>query len=158
MLIVHWTTSSTFNLHASCLNKWYCQTSNISHTKSQHLNVSRLILQLSLPNPLQPGVKSRMKMESEQRRQAMLQLHLSDQQFYCLLRCSLYWRFEGMYNLYDNFLMCLWKRDNFSVLVQVESLLHELRDVTSLQKKQNKQKKTYFSFFFWNSGFCVFFL
>ena len=26
----------------------------------------------------------------EQRRQAMLQLHLSDQQSYCLLRCGLY--------------------------------------------------------------------
>ena len=26
----------------------------------------------------------------EQRRQAMLQLHLSDQKFYCLLRCALY--------------------------------------------------------------------
>ena len=31
----------------------------------------------------------------EQRRHAMLQLHLSDQQFYCLLRCDLYWRFNG---------------------------------------------------------------
>ena len=40
----------------------YHQTSNISHTKSQNLNVSRLVLQLSLPNPLKPGVKSRMKM------------------------------------------------------------------------------------------------
>ena len=36
----------------------YCQTSNISGTNSQNLNVSRLILQLSLPNPLRPGVKS----------------------------------------------------------------------------------------------------
>ena len=35
---------------------------NIRHTKSQHLNVSRLVLQLSLPNPLKPGVMSRMKM------------------------------------------------------------------------------------------------
>ena len=40
----------------------YCQTSNISHTKSQNLNVSHLIWQLSLPNPLKSGVKSRMKM------------------------------------------------------------------------------------------------
>ena len=36
--------------------------SNISCTKSQNLNVSRLILQLSLLNPLKPDVKSRMKM------------------------------------------------------------------------------------------------
>ena len=40
----------------------YYQTSNIRHTKSPNLNVSRLILQLSLPNPLKPVVKSRMKM------------------------------------------------------------------------------------------------
>ena len=40
----------------------YRQISNISHTKSQNLNVSRLILQLSLYNILKPGVKSRMKM------------------------------------------------------------------------------------------------
>ena len=31
----------------------------------------------------------------EQRRQAMPQLHLSDQQVYCLLRCALYKRFGG---------------------------------------------------------------
>ena len=33
----------------------YYQTSIISHTKCQHFNVSHLILQLSLPNPLKPG-------------------------------------------------------------------------------------------------------
>ena len=55
------------------------------------------LLRLSLPNPLKPDVKSRMKMQLEQRRQAMLQLHLSDRQFYCLLRCVLYWRFYGIY-------------------------------------------------------------
>ena len=30
--------------------KRYCQTSNIRHTKSKNLNVSHLVLQLSLPN------------------------------------------------------------------------------------------------------------
>ena len=35
----------------------YLQTSNISGTKSQNLNVSHLVLQLPLPNPLKPGVK-----------------------------------------------------------------------------------------------------
>ena len=64
--------------------KKYCQTSNISHTKSPNLNVC-LILQLSLPNPLKPGVKLRMKMWLEQCRQAMLQPHMSDQQYYCIL-------------------------------------------------------------------------
>ena len=34
-------------------------------------------------------------MKLGQRRQAMLQLHLSDQQFNCLLRCTLYKRLDG---------------------------------------------------------------
>ena len=40
----------------------YCKISNIRHTKFQNLNVSHLILQLSLPNPFKPGVKWIMKM------------------------------------------------------------------------------------------------
>ena len=40
----------------------YRQISNISRTKSQKWNVSRFVLQLSLPNPLRPGVESIMKM------------------------------------------------------------------------------------------------
>ena len=40
-----------------------------------------------LPNPMKPGGKSRIKMYLEQRRQAVLQLHLSDRQLYYLLRC-----------------------------------------------------------------------
>ena len=40
----------------------YCRIFNISRTKSLNLNDSRLVLQLLLPNPLQPGVKSRMRM------------------------------------------------------------------------------------------------
>ena len=71
----------------------YHQTSNICHTESQDLHVFRFVLQLSLCNLLKHGVKSRMKMQLEQRRQAMLQLHLSDKQFYNPLRCGLYWRF-----------------------------------------------------------------
>ena len=42
--------------------KTYRQTSNISCTKLPNLNVSRLVLQLSLQNTLKPCVKSRMKM------------------------------------------------------------------------------------------------
>ena len=74
-----------------------CQTSGcaltvkpISRTKFQNLNVSYILTQLSSLNSLTSGVKLRMKMLLEQRRQAMLQLHLSYQQFYCLLRCDLY--------------------------------------------------------------------
>ena len=44
--------------------------------KTQNINESRLALQLPLSNPLKPGVTSKMK---------MLQLHLSDQQVYCLM-------------------------------------------------------------------------
>ena len=50
---------------------------NIRSAKFQNLNVSRLVFWLSLPNPLNPGIKSRMKMWLEQPRQAMLQRHLS---------------------------------------------------------------------------------
>ena len=59
-------------------------------TKSQNLNVSRLGLQLSLCNMLKPSVKWRMKMQLEQRRQAMLQLHPTDHQFNGLLKCVLH--------------------------------------------------------------------
>ena len=40
----------------------YRKVSNIRHTKCQNLNDSRLVLQLSVPNPLKPSVKSIMKM------------------------------------------------------------------------------------------------
>ena len=40
----------------------YCKTPSTSRTQSQNLIVSRVVLQLSLPNPLKPGVKSSMKM------------------------------------------------------------------------------------------------
>ena len=48
-------------------------------TKFQNLNISHLILQLSLPDLLKPSLKSRM-MQLELRQQGMLQLHQSDQQ------------------------------------------------------------------------------
>ena len=38
------------------------KTSSISRTKYQNLNVSHIVLQLSLPNPLKPNVQLRMKM------------------------------------------------------------------------------------------------
>ena len=40
----------------------YRKISNIRRTKSPNLNASLLAVQLSLPNPIKPGVKSRMKM------------------------------------------------------------------------------------------------
>ena len=43
-------------------NPAYRKISDIRRTQNQNLNDSRLIMQLPLPNPLKPGVKSRMKM------------------------------------------------------------------------------------------------
>ena len=59
----------------------YHQVSNIIGTKSQ--NLSHLAVVFA------QYIKVEKKMYLEQRRQMMLQLHLSDQQFYCL-RCGLY--------------------------------------------------------------------
>ena len=49
-------------LHDAYISSMYRQNSNIRHTKSQNLDVSHPVLQLSLPIPLKQGVKSRMKM------------------------------------------------------------------------------------------------
>ena len=59
------------------IQRKYRKTSSISRTKFQNINFSYHVLQLYLPNPLKPNVKLRMKMQLEQCRQAMLQLHLS---------------------------------------------------------------------------------
>ena len=50
--------------HVPCViyGNYYRKISNIRRTKSQNLNDSCLVLLLSWPNPLKPGVKSRMKM------------------------------------------------------------------------------------------------
>ena len=118
------------NFQLKCELDWkkymYRQNSNIRCTKSQHLNVSHLVLQLSLCNILKPGDKSRMKMYLEQHRQAMLQLHPSDQQYWCLLRCGLYWRFYGICEMGPFWCDLLrsswsteWSRDKMDVIVQI---------------------------------------
>ena len=53
--------ANTLEVLQSCTDT-YRKISNTRRTKSQILNVSRLVLQLSLPNPLKPSVNSRMKM------------------------------------------------------------------------------------------------
>ena len=68
----------------------YHRISNIRRTEFEKLSVPRFVMQLYLPNSLILCAGSRVKMLLEQRRQAMLQLHLSDQEFYCLYRCVLY--------------------------------------------------------------------
>ena len=75
-----WWVGSSDKLYASCLGQLlpvplgvsiiinpsldhtYRQLANLKRIKSQKLNVSRPVLQLSLSNPVKPGVKSRMKM------------------------------------------------------------------------------------------------
>ena len=60
--ILFWIVMPTFG--KSCQGPWlhglknqsYCKISNIRHTKSQNLNDFLLVWQLSLPNPLKPGV------------------------------------------------------------------------------------------------------
>ena len=47
---------------AATVEYTYRKTSSISRTKPQNLNVSHLVLQLSLPNSLKTNVKLRMKM------------------------------------------------------------------------------------------------
>ena len=76
--------------HIAMLSTLYYKTSSISRTKFQNLNVSCILMQLSSFNPLKPGVKLKMKMLLEQRRQAMLHLYLSYQLFHCPLGCDLY--------------------------------------------------------------------
>ena len=56
-------------------------------------------------------------MQLEQRRQAMLQLHLSDQQIYCLLRCNLYLMF-------DNNLLCSMYKTRLSILTMQVKFVH----------------------------------
>ena len=58
--IIEVVTVSNLWLHSEM--DMYRQVSNIRRTKSQHLKDSHTVLRLSLPNPLKPDVKSRMKM------------------------------------------------------------------------------------------------
>ena len=53
---------SNYTPHTSMNVITYRKLSNISRTKSQNLNDSRLVLHLSSPNLLKPGVKYSMKM------------------------------------------------------------------------------------------------
>ena len=58
----HISIADTLKYHNLALSHQYMPSNlYISDTKSQNWNVSRLVLQLSLPNPLKPGVKLRMK-------------------------------------------------------------------------------------------------
>ena len=56
------TSTTVHDARCVCIDQDYRKTSSISRTKFQNLNGFRLVLQLSLLNALEPGVKSRMKM------------------------------------------------------------------------------------------------
>ena len=56
------------------------QTSNMKRTESKHLNDSRLVLQLPLPDPLKSGVKSIMNLKFSTSEFSI---------FYCLPKCGL---------------------------------------------------------------------
>ena len=60
--IVSFPQKTPFDAHATCMQNIYRETSNIRRTKLSKVYVSRLVLQLYLPNPLKPSVKSSMKM------------------------------------------------------------------------------------------------
>ena len=63
-----YTTMLRSDVGHAIVNDVYRKFSYLRRTKSQNLDVSRLVLPLFLPNPLKLGVKSRMKMQVEQRR------------------------------------------------------------------------------------------
>ena len=56
------TVTHALEIEFSLMDYTYRKVPNISGTKSPNLNVSHFILQLPLPNPMKPGVKSRAKM------------------------------------------------------------------------------------------------
>ena len=58
----HYVSDVTTRQHKVLNMYGFRQTSNIRRTNSHDLNVSRLVLQLYLPNLLKPGVKSKIKM------------------------------------------------------------------------------------------------
>ena len=70
LLLTHWCRDNMADIMETTFSnlthfswKWmYRKVSNIRRTKCQHLNDSCLVLQLSVPNPLKPSVKSIMKM------------------------------------------------------------------------------------------------
>ena len=58
----HYHRQEKYSLSEGHLWFYYRQTSSISRTKSINLHVYRLVLQMSLPNPLKPDVKSKREM------------------------------------------------------------------------------------------------
>ena len=59
-ILWEWRNGLTCNIKVYCIEQMTIEPLNIKRIKFQNLNVSRLVLQLSLPYPLEPGFKSRM--------------------------------------------------------------------------------------------------
>ena len=82
--------SGALYLHCSIIKRQYRKVSNIRRAKSQNLSVSHLGLQLSLSNRLKPVFSGewRCSWSSADRRCSNYNVHLSDQQVNCLLKCA----------------------------------------------------------------------
>ena len=60
-ILWEWRNGLTCNTKVYYIEQMTIEPLNIKRIKFQNLNVSRLVLQLSLPYPLEPGIKSRIK-------------------------------------------------------------------------------------------------
>ena len=103
----------------------YRQNSDISRIKSTNLMFVVSSCGCLCPINMKPRVKSRMKMQLEQRRQAMLQLHLINRQFHCLLRCNLYSRFDVTVKLSEgyNASACLYTYANNQTVMNYNTIM-----------------------------------
>ena len=101
------TQAPSYMPYSHTIRSTYHQISNISRTKSQSFNDSRIVLQLSFPIHWSQVVSREWicSWSSADR------LHLSDQQLYCLLRCDLLRGFTVFtyYHKHNPFL-CIWTR------------------------------------------------
>ena len=88
--------------------------------KSQN-NVSHLVLQLSLLNPLKLGVKSKMEIQLGLEQ---LQLHLSEHQLCCLLRCDIYYTFDCTRAWKDQpWYVIIWKCISFGFALKKQDIV-----------------------------------
>ena len=69
-------------------NEKYRQTYDIMHTEPKQWNVPRLVLQLFLVQSVEARCEVKNENTAEAALSGVIQLHLSDQQVYGLLRCG----------------------------------------------------------------------
>ena len=95
---------------------------SVRGTKFPNLNVSRLVLQLILSNPLKPGVMSSMKMQ-----QATLQLYVSDHHF--IANCGAAY-VRGLTILSLFFHLCIHTHIYIYIYISRQDLLYKFYDET----------------------------